>query len=355
MTREIKIGILAIVAIFGAVWGYKFVKGQDLFKSSNTYKTSFSDVTALDVSSAVTLNGFKVGVVESIELNLNDVSKMLVTVRIDGNLNIPKDAKLLLKSEGIVGGKYLALSFSKPCSGADCAIDGQYFVGEDVGFIGSMISKDELGNYVGNITGELSSAVQKLGADGEKGKINEIVRQLESLTRNLNSTSITLDKMLQVNSSNIAGITSSMNKITQNLAQNNVQITQILNNLNATTKSLAEANFSQTAAKTNTMIDNASVSMKKLQGTLDVTANTLTEFKQLAQKIDRGDGSLGKLINDRKLYDNLETTSKNLSLLLQDLRLNPKRYVNVSVFGKKAKEYTLPENDPANPSTPQKK
>ena len=89
------------------------------------------------------------------------------------------------------------------------------------------------------------------------------------------------------------------------------------------------------------------LAIKKLQSTLDNTDQMVVSMRGVINKVNNGEGSLGRLLNDQQLYTNLENTTQNLSLLLQDLRLNPKRYVNVSVFGKKGKEYTLPENDPA--------
>jgi phospholipid/cholesterol/gamma-HCH transport system substrate-binding protein len=348
MSREIKIGILAIVSLFGAIWGYKFVKGQDLFQKSTLFYTSYGDVTGLEVSSPVTINGYKVGTVESIKINAEDVKKMDVIIRVDGDFKIPKDAQVLLKSEGLVGGKFLAISYAKPCKN-NCAKEGDYLIGKDLGLIGSLVSQDEVGGYTSTIAKEISASVQKLGAEGEPGKINEIVRQLEIMSINLNAVTLNLNKMLVANNNNIASITSNINKITSNLAANNNQINDLIANLSRTTKSLSDANLGNTVSKTNLLLDNSTETVKKLQTTLESANGTLSEFKSIANKIESGDGSLSKLISDKKLYDNLELTSRNLALLLQDLRLNPKRYVSVSVFGKKSKDYTLPENDPAFP------
>lgn len=138
-----------------------------------------------------------------------------------------------------------------------------------------------------------------------------------------------------------------MATITNSLAKSNQKIEGLLANLDKITADLAKSNLSNTVLKTNETLDASKVAITELKSTLETTGKTMSDLSQVLKKLDSGDGSVAKLMNDKKLYQNIESTTKNLDLLLQDLRLNPKRYAHFSVFGKKQKEYTLPQNDPA--------
>ncbi len=347
MSREIKLGLLTVITLFLAIWGYKFIKGQNLFKSSATYHTTFSDVTSLAVSSDVLVNGYKVGAVTEIKLNPENVKAMDVYFRIDGAIGVPKNAIVLMKSDGLMGGRVLSLEFDKHCQNGDCAPSGSKLPNKIVGLLGSMLNQDEVSTYMNDATKSARDLMQDIGKEGNNTKIDLIVRNLEATMANMNAMTSTFNTIMLQSQTNIAGMTSNMNKITKNLADNNALITSMLNNLNTTTKQLASADVSQTIGKTNTMLETSTASLHKFEKTLDASTETMKELDQLLKKINDGGGSMGKLMNDKNLYTNLEATSKNLSLLLQDLRLNPKRYVNVSLIGRKDKPYTLPEKDPA--------
>ncbi len=346
MSREVKVGLLAIVAIFFAIWGYKFVKGQNLFKSTNTYYTTFNDVTALAASSAVLLNGYKVGQVTSIKLHPDDVKKMDVFFIVDGDIPVPRDAKVQMRSEGVMGGKQLTLAFAKPCTTNDCAESGQYLHGENIGLLASMMGVDEMSSYVTEATGGFQDVISKLGSPNSKGKVNDIIRNLDITIAKLAELSEATTQLIKASNSSLTSTLNNLNKITDNLAENNTQITTIMSNLNKVTADINNANIGNTVTKANSMIDNTSVMVKDVNKTITSLDSSIKNLTSLTNKVNNGVGTMGKLINDKDLYLSLEETTKNLNLLLQDLRLNPKRYVNISVFGKN-RTYTLPEEDPA--------
>ena len=348
MSREVKLGLLTFITLFAAVWGYRFIKGQNLFQPSRTYLCSFNDVTGLAVSSDVTVNGYKIGTVTDININPNDVHTMDVTFRVDGKINIPKNAQAVMRNEGIVGGKTLSLVFESVCKGDDCAPSGHKFTSKSLGLLSSMIDPSEVNEYISGASDQVKELVKELGKDGNNGKVDLIVRNLELTMANMAALTGNFNKLMVQSQQNMNGILANMNKITKNLADNNAQITGLLKNLNTTSNQLATADISKTMAKTNTMIDNSNEAVKKLESTLDATSATMKDLNAVLAKVNQGGGSLGALLNDKKLYENLEATSRNMSLLLQDLRLNPKRYVNVSLIARKDKPYTKPENDPAN-------
>jgi phospholipid/cholesterol/gamma-HCH transport system substrate-binding protein len=346
MTRELKLGILTFITLFAAIWGYTFIKGQNLFKPSFTYYATFPDVTGLAVSADVLVNGFKIGNVSKIEMNPDDVKQMNVYINVDNKVGIPSDAEVQMKNDGIMGGKYIALSFTKPCNG-DCAPSNTKLKSKTVGLMGSMLAPEEFTTYIDNTTKTARNLIDNLGKEGNDAKLDLIIRNLEASLANMNNVMIAMNKMVMASQNNITGTTANFNKITKNLADNNAQITAMLTNLNTTSKQLAAADVSNTIAKTNALMDASTQSVKGLETTLNNANVTIASLNSMFAKMSSGDGSLSLLMNDKKLYNNLESTSKNMNLLLQDFRLNPKRYLNVSIIGRKDKPYVLPEVDPA--------
>ena len=141
---------------------------------------------------------------------------------------------------------------------------------------------------------------------------------------------------------------SNLSSLSNTLSASGDQITGILNSVETVTKDLEKAKIAETVNTANSTLEGANGAISDLKGTIEATNKTMAKVTDLISKVEKGEGSLGMLINDKVLYKELENTSSEIGLLLQDLRLNPKRYINVSVFGKKQKDYTLPEDDPAN-------
>ncbi len=343
MTKEAKLGLLVIITTFFSIWGYKFIKGKDLFSKSYEYKTVYKDITGLAVSSPVMINGFKVGTVTEVKLNEQNVESMIITMSLDDDYKIPSDAYAVQFNDGIVGGKAIAIEFDKICSN-NCLENGGTLRSKNRGMLTSMLGTDNLDGYIETANKEFNNTISNLGGEGQDGQIHEMVRNINSTMNNLAQLTNNLNNMVLSNNKNIAGFSSNLNTITQGLADNNENISQLIKNLTNITNSINKADIGESTASTMTEAKNA---LTQLNTTLESTESTMKKLDNVLEKVDTGDGSLAKLLNDQLLYDNLEFTSRNLGLLLQDLRLNPKRYVNVSVFGRKAKDFKLPEDDPA--------
>ena len=173
--------------------------------------------------------------------------------------------------------------------------------------------------------------------DNQAGRaINDLTETIE----NLKSITGKVDMLVDGVARGLIGTSNNLNNVSNNLKDNNDQINAILENANAITEDLRKAELGKT-------VDGANYALISLQESLEEVKKAAISLESIMANINNGDGTMGKLIKDPTLYTNLERTSKNLDLLLQDLRLNPKRYVNVSVFGRKQKEYNLPEDDPA--------
>ncbi|MFZ1748557.1 MAG: MlaD family protein [Saprospiraceae bacterium] len=347
MSREIKIGILVFLVLVSMIWGYTFLKGRNLLTSSNELHTTYPDVADLNVSSPVLVNGYKIGTVTKIKLNRQDVKKMDVFYLIDGNYKIPKNAIANLKSLGFVDGKGIFLDFDKECSGDDCALDGDELAGGSIGLLGSMLGTDEISEYSNELTESFKTVISNIGKEGEQGAINETFRNLEVITSQLAKLTTSTNELMHASSANINKSVANITTLTQSLAKSSDKIEGMLSNMDKITGDLAKANLGKTVENTNETLLASKSALTELKTTLSSTTNTMNEFQSLIQKMKNGDGSMAKLLNDGQLYKNLEATTKNMNLLMQDLRLNPKRYAHFSIFGKKQKLYILPEDDPA--------
>ena len=346
MSREVKVGLLAVICIFLSIWGYKFLKGHNVFENSNTFYATFSDVTGLAPSSSVLMNGYKIGQVRNIELHPDDMKKMNVFFNIDGDIPLPKNSRVIMKSEGIMGGKYITIEFDKPCSGADCAVSGDKLEGVTIGLLGSMLGEDDVSSYVGEVSSELEMLIKSIGSDNREGKIDDIVRNLDATLKNFTELSAASTRLIERSNKSLLTSLDNLHSITKNIADNNAHIGSMISNLNAVIEGIKTADVGKAINSSTTVMDNAAETIKKLENTIVSLETTISNISEITQKINGSDGSLGKLMNDKKLYDYLTETSRNLNLLLQDLRLNPKRYFHLSVFGKKQRKYTLPEEDP---------
>jgi len=346
MAKEIKIGILAFITIGLIIWGYVFVKGENLFANNQNFHAYYNNVQELTVAAPVMINGMNVGTVKSIELDPNDVNNIKVSMSIQGKIRIPKGTKALMKSESALGGRIIELDFEKMCDGSNCAEDGSELEGEVVGLIGSLVNMSEASEFGDAIGGSIQSTISNLGKSDSEATLDKTLVNLEAVTNNLTTITNKLSRILSISEKDLTSTMSNMSSISENLAQNNAQITGMISNMNKLSSDMAQLDFNSTLSKTNGTVDQATSTLKKMETSITAMNSTLAEFESLASKMNEGDGSLSKLLNDKTLYTNMEETSKHLSLLLQDFRLNPKRYVNVSVFGKKAKTYTKPEDDP---------
>jgi len=344
LSKEAKLGLLVIVTIFFSIWGYKYIKGKDLFSKTIEIKAIFSDVTGLEISSPVFINGYKIGSVTGIDINKAKVDEMIVNISIEKDFNIPNDAIAIMYDDGIVGGKNIKIEFSQLCNGNNCIVNGDVLKAKSEGLLTSMLGTDNVNEYIETAGNKLSETIDHLGDADKNGALHETLRNLNLSLANIASMTSSLNKVLVNNSQNMNSMMKNMDKMMGNIADNNENISQILTNLNTITADFGNANIGSNTATT---LENAKLATTQLNTTLANTEKAMNNLNSILAKMDAGDGSLSKLLNDKKLYDNLEFTSKNLALLLQDLRINPGRYVNISVFGKKKKDYILPENDPA--------
>ncbi len=295
-TKEIKIALVAIVGIIVLFFGLKFLKGLDIFSTDNSYYITFSNINGVAVSTPIYADGYKVGVVKEVDYNYGRQEPIKVKVDIDPKLRVPAGTTAEITSD-MLGNVQVNLILGQSPS-----------VIEPGGIIPGDIQAGLL-----NKVGDLVPILMKMAP------------KLDSILDNVNR--ITADKNIPASLSNIQTVTS-------DLKQTTTQLNTLLATLNR--------NVPGMAGKVNTVLDNTQTftgNLAKLdvQGTLDRVNTTLDNVHAFTEKLNSNSGSLGKLMNDASLYDNLNHTVNSADSLVTDLKAHPKRYVHFSVFGKKDK------------------
>ena len=298
MKKEVKIGIYAVLILICAWAGIRFLSGLDVLGRSRNYTAHYEQVNGLQDAAAVVINGVKVGQVVGMQIN-KEQGGVDVLLSVENDYDIPTDSKAVMFSAGLMGGKSIEIKLGEA---------KEYLESGDAIETGVTLDMfDTLANELGDIKTKVSTLLDNL---------NQTIEGVDSLiddnSKNLTKTVASLNAvMADLKKSNIIG---NIDGFCATLNQNGEKLDGIITDINAVTKALSEQN-----------------SGEKL-------AQAINEVNTLLAKINSGSGSIGNLVSDEKLYKSLEQASQNLSLLLADLKENPKRYVNVTVFGKKSYE-----------------
>ena len=339
MSKEVKIGILSLVVLIVLVWGFQFLKGKNLFANIQQFHIKYDNVEQLEVASQVLVNGYKVGAVTKMRMDPDDYSKILVDIDVKGSIRVPKNTQATIISLGLVGGKAIVLDIDRDCKGSDCAQSGDYLPGGMRGMLSSMVPETELDRYIKKIKSGFKGTL-----DSEGG--NDIVEQSKVIVKNLAAITDKLDKMLSKTDKNIEASVANVAALTKSLKASDVKIASILDNLDKLTLSLKNANVDSLIIKGDDAVAEITKSLKGIKSILNKADTSIKSFDGLMNKVNKGNGTLGKLLKDEKLYDDLNLTVKHTNLLLQDMRLYPGRYFNLSLFKKGSKEYKKVEKDP---------
>ena len=321
LSRELKTGIIVVGGLLLFILGFSFLKATPLFDNSKTFYAVYKHVGGLQSGTTVSINGLAVGSVKSINFKDNS-GYLLVTFSVSPGLDFSRNSIAELYDTGIIGGK--GIQIVPVFDGAPMAANGDTLRTAVRPGLTDIVQQKlaplqlKVEGAVSNADSLLMSFNDVLDA-GTRQNLRESIAGLKRVVSNFEETSATLNTVLKENKSQIDSSISNINTISSNFAM--------------ISDSLAQAGLDDTMKNLDTAISN---------------------LNQVIAGLQQGEGSLGKLMKDQQLYDNLTQTSKELELLLQDFRLNPKRYVNVSVFGKKQKDYQVPENDPTRmPEEPQ--
>lgn len=292
ITKEVKIGIAFVVALILVYFGINFLKGVDLFKPSNVYHVAFDDVTDLLVANSVTINGMKVGQVYSMELDKANPKMVVVTINLDKDVKIPVGSEVAILGSMLSG----ATIVLEPKAGVT-----EYYTSEDI------------------IQGTRKSGLMT-AAEDMLPKVEALLPKIDSILTNIEK--LTADPALHQTLSNVNTLTAELAITTKRtnvvLASLSADLPKITNNLVTTTDNVAALS---NQAK--------GIDIVRTFNKLDAT---IGNFEILSSKLTSKDNSLGLLLNDTKTYEELNNAVGNASLLMEDVRKNPSKYINVKVF-----------------------
>jgi phospholipid/cholesterol/gamma-HCH transport system substrate-binding protein len=320
ISNEAKVGAISILAIVLFILGFNFLKGKRLFSNDMMLNATYANLQGLQNSNPVVINGLNVGKVSAIEAN-TDMSKLLVRLKITKDILIPNNSIAVIKTNPL-GTPNVEILLGNSTS--------FYKSNDSIGTKPTNGMFNELLGKVDPVLGNLTSATSSADSlltnlntvidKNNKANIAEMLRNFSQISTSLITTTSSLNALINSQKAAIGGTLSNVNGITENLKGNNPKINSIVGNFDKTSENIANLN------------------LKKTLDTLDVAINNL---KNLLSTLNNQNGTIGKLMNDPTLYKNLTSTANKLNLLLDDVRINPKRYINVSVFGKKQKNNAL--------------
>ncbi|MEZ4989402.1 MAG: MlaD family protein [Saprospiraceae bacterium] len=324
MSNEIKVALLAIAAILLSYWGYKFILGDNILEKSNTYQVLYDDVAGLQEGTSVMINGVTVGSITEISLLENDAQQVLVKLTLDSDYRVPKKTDVVIVADGVMGGKKVYLEYDTPCTGDDCAGDGDFLNGKVWGVLTSMLGTEEIDTYLAELKDVMGAVIDslnvKLLGEDSNSPIAKSLRNLELTTANLQSSTGRVDALLRNSSGAIEGTMKNMNDLTAELNGQKEAIAGIIANADSLSGQLVEADLRKTMAEVNATI-------ARLQSTLASADQALSGVSSAMNKISSGEGTLGKLLADDQLYYELKELSTSTDSLIQDLQDRPYRYV----------------------------
>lgn len=312
ITREIKTAILVISSILLFIWGYSFLKGRDLLTDYKTLYVQYDNVEGLTASAPVTINGLVIGKVHSIEF-LGNLGKIQVELQIKSDFPISKSSIAALYEPGLIAGKQIQILPNyedKTMAESGDVLQARVIPGLTA-LVGEKLTplQEDLTKVLKNADKLLTSVNTVLDKDSQQN-LKKAIAELRITMEEFHKASGSLNGILENNKTKIDGIVTDFKKVSKDFS--------------SISDSLNKADLGKTA--------------RNLQ-------KTLNNVDQIIAGIESGKGTMGKLMKDEALYKELTAASNELELLLQDLRLNPTRYVNVSLFGKKNKPYIAPVND----------
>jgi len=316
ITRELKIGITFIVALALFIWGFNFLKGKDVFKNENHYFVVYKSITGLAKSSPVFLHGLRVGTVKNVSFLETADYPILVDFAISATIKIPKNSVVWIVSSDLLGSKSLDIRLGN--SGASAASNDTLS-----GFIQTSL-QEEISNRIGPIKDKAELLLQSMDSallvirlvfnESTRRNLESSFVSIKNTLQHLDNISVNVDELMASQKNRLAGIMANVESISANLKNNNQKISNVINNFSNLSDTIAKANIART--------------FENLNATLSSTSDVMT-------RINKGEGTVGKLLNNDSLYNALNHSTLQLDRLLEDMRIHPKRYVHFSVFGKK--------------------
>lgn len=311
LSREFKVGIVVTCAIAALVWGINYLKGTDLFTDTQNVYAVYDNIDGLVASNRVVLNGYRVGQVKKIRFLADNSGRMVATLAVNSTVFISRNSIARIISSDFFGGKAIQLELGNDPTPVK---EGDTLVSELKSGIEQQLGpvKNKAESLITSLDSVATSLNKMLDEKG-RNNLSEGMAHLNNVLKNLEHTTASFNQMMSQDGSLNKAI-SNIESVSANIKNNNEKIDQAIDNFSAVSDSLASAN---------------------LASTINSLSKSTAELNTLLERINKGEGSLGKMFTDDSLYTNLNHALDGLDKLLIDMKANPKRYVHFSVFGKK--------------------
>lgn len=318
ISKEVRVGIVTVIAIGFFIYGFNYLKGRDLFSTQRKFYAVYNDIDGLVEANPLMINGYKVGLVGKIKLTQDTTSHIVITLLLDDEVLIPKNSIAKVISSDILGSKAVQLILG---SGNEYANDGDTLKSAQEDNLKQSVNKTiaPLQKKAEGLIASIDSVmvvVQQVFNESTRQNLAKSFESIKLAIASLETTSYRLDTMVIGEKMKISSILTKVNLLATTLASNSDKLSNLINNFSNISDSLAKSNLMST-------INNADKAMSQVSGIMN--------------KINRGEGTMGMLINNDSLYRKLDKSAADLDKLLLDLRINPKRYVHISVFGSRDK------------------
>ncbi|OFY24106.1 MAG: hypothetical protein A2W98_14175 [Bacteroidetes bacterium GWF2_33_38] len=312
ISKATKVGVLVFVAFAMLVWGVTFLKGKNFFKKENHYYVIYNRIDGLSESSSIMLNGFKIGQVRDISFMPNQKS-IIVSFAIGDEFILPDSTVARIFSSDLMGTKSIEIIYGKssknhlPGDTLFAVIEESLKDQVSLQMLPLKVKAEGLMSSIDSVL----AVVQYIFNEGTRDNISKAFVSVKMTLENLEHASVSLDTLLRNEKGKLARIFTNVEHITLNLKNNNEQLTNIINNFSSISDSLARADIASTITNANKVI---------------------SDIDNILAKVNSGQGSIGMLVNNDTLYNNLENATFHLDRLLEDMQKNPKKYVHFSLF-----------------------
>jgi phospholipid/cholesterol/gamma-HCH transport system substrate-binding protein len=313
ISKELKVGIISIVALAIVIWGVMYLKGLDIFQSRKVLYAVYDRVNGLVVANPVTIKGMNVGQVKDMYFSKKEPGKIVVTLVVANDLQIPKNSVAKIYSSGLISSKEVEIVLG----------DSKYFLsdGDTLKALTESSLTDEVSkqllplkekaeNLIGSID-TVATIIKEILNKNTRENLESAISNIDDVTRNLASITGSIDTLLGSKRAHLANIINNVESISKNLKDNNENLTNVLSNLSKVSDSLAAA---------------------RIPATINSVNKAVGDMNLILEKINSGQGSISLLLNDKGLYEEVTKAARDLNLLLEDIKAHPSKYVKVSVF-----------------------
>ena len=318
-SREIRVGLLTLVTLAAFIWSYNFLKGRDVFKRQRTFYAVYDNVAGMMTANAITINGLEVGQVSRMYFHPQQPGRVVVELFMSNDIPIPRNSAARIYSSDLLGTRRIQII---PGDSPEFAESGDTLIGQM-----QQSLQDEVNDMVEpimrkteNLITSFDTVLNVLSEIFNKQTRDNLTGTVESLRNtmaSLENATLSVDTLVESQKIKLARIIDNIESISANLKQNGDNFNRILSNTASISDTIARSNISATLSK---------------------LTNSIENLEKIVAGIEKGEGTVGQLINNDKMYNELEASSRELKLLLEDMRLHPERYVHVSVFGRNPKK-----------------